>query len=191
VKSQRGHFVSRGGHKLTAALDAFTVDVAGFVCADFGANVGGFTDCLLQRGAAKVYAVETGYGELAWTLRNDPRVVVMERTNALHCPPPQPVDLVVIDLGWTPQALAIPAARSWLKPHAPILSLLKPHYEWLKLSRPGGRRRRRRPLSDAQGAEICQTVCRQLADKGLPIAGLLLSPLRGKGGNVEYWLLLN
>ena len=124
-------FVSRAGLKLDHALREFQLDVTGFVCADFGCNVGGFTDCLLQRGAAKVFAIDTGYGALAWTLRNDARVVVMERTNALHAPPPQDVlvDLVVIDLAWTPQRLAIPAALRWLKPDARIVTLVKPHYE--------------------------------------------------------------
>src|ERR1041384_1734333 len=106
-----GSYVSRGGLKLAGALDAFNVDVKGWICADLGCNVGGFTDCLLQRGAAKVYAVDTGYGAFAWKLRNDPRVVVMERTNTLYLQPPAVgIDLVVIDLGWTRQIHAIPAA---------------------------------------------------------------------------------
>jgi predicted rRNA methylase YqxC with S4 and FtsJ domains len=117
-------FVSRAGLKLAHALKEFNFDVNGLVCADFGCNVGGFTDCLLQRGAAKVYAIDTGYGTLAYKLRVDPRVVVMERTNALHAEPPSPggskgpgnVDLVVIDLAWTPQRHAIPAAVRWLSP---------------------------------------------------------------------------
>ncbi|TFG88259.1 MAG: TlyA family RNA methyltransferase, partial [Gemmatimonadales bacterium] len=124
-------FVSRAGRKLAAALDAFGLDVAGAICADFGCNVGGFTDCLLRRRAARVYAVDTGYGALAWTLRTSDRVVVMERTNALHCPVPEPVDLVTIDVGWTPQSRIVPAAMRWLKPAGGgrIVSLLKPHYE--------------------------------------------------------------
>src|SRR5512138_357916 len=97
-------FVSRAGQKLHHALCAFAVDVTGFVCADLGSNTGGFVDCLLQSGAAKVYAIDTGYGVLAWKLRKDPRVVVMERTNALYCEVTQPVDLVTIDVAWTPQS---------------------------------------------------------------------------------------
>ena len=126
-------FVSRAGLKLAHALDEFGIDVTGLICADFGCNIGGFTDCLLQRGAKLVYAIDTGYGTLAWKLRSDSRVIVMERTNALHAPPPaeekrgrepfsekgsRPLfcDLVVIDLGWTPQRLAVPAALRWLRP---------------------------------------------------------------------------
>jgi len=118
-------FVSRGGLKLAAALDAFGVDPAGLVCADLGCNVGGFTDCLLQRGAKYVYAVDTGYGTLAWKLRNDPRVMTLERSNALHFDPDQwgvtrsigvfyGCNLATIDLAWTRQAHALPAAVRWL-----------------------------------------------------------------------------
>ena len=122
-------FVSRAGVKLEHALREFIIDVNGLTCADFGCNVGGFTDCLLQRGAAKVYAVDTGYGVLAYKLRIDPRVVVMERVNALHADPLEPVDLLTIDLAWTPQKHAIPAALRWLKPGGSIITLIKPHYE--------------------------------------------------------------
>lgn len=101
MSSSDRQFASRSGHKLAAALDAFSIDPSGLICADLGCNVGGFTDCLLQRGAAKVYAVDTGYGTLAWKLR-DP-VVVMERTNAMHVVLPETVDLVTIDVAWTPQ----------------------------------------------------------------------------------------
>jgi 23S rRNA (cytidine1920-2'-O)/16S rRNA (cytidine1409-2'-O)-methyltransferase len=115
-------YVSRGGLKLEAALDAFKLDVTGFVCVDLGCNVGGFTDCLLQRGASHVYAVDTGYGQLAWKLRNDDRVTVMERTNAMHVDVSEisnlesqisGVDLATIDLAWTRQMHAIPAAMRW------------------------------------------------------------------------------
>ena len=131
VSEAASPFVSRAGGKLEHALRVFDLDVHGFVCADFGCNVGGFTDCLLQRDAAKLYAIDTDYGALAWKLRNDPRVAVMERTNALHAQPPagELMDLVGIDLAWTPQRLAIPAALKWLKPDGRIVSLVKPHYE--------------------------------------------------------------
>src|SRR5687768_17788567 len=102
-------FVSRAGQKLEHALSYFAIDVSGLVCADLGCNTGGFTDCLLQRGAAKVYALDTGYGALAWTLRKDPRVVVMERTNAMHATLPQLVALVCIDVAWTRQRHILPA----------------------------------------------------------------------------------
>src|SRR4051794_36941461 len=110
-----GRFVSRAGEKLDHALTAFALDVTGFTCADFGANAGGFTDCMLQRGAAKVYAVDTGYGALEWKLRRDPRVVVMERTNAMHATLPEEVDLVTIDVAWTKQRHILPAAWKAVK----------------------------------------------------------------------------
>lgn len=129
MSSDPVQFASRAGLKLDHALREFDIDVTGLVCADFGCNAGGFTDCLLRRGAAKVFAIDTGYGALAWKLRNDSRVVVMERTNALFAKPQAAVDLVVIDMAWTPQRLAIPAALKWLKSDGCIVSLIKPHYE--------------------------------------------------------------
>ncbi|KKL46460.1 hypothetical protein LCGC14_2345340 [marine sediment metagenome] len=182
-------FVSRGGRKLRAALEAFELDVAGWVCADLGANVGGFTDCLLASGASKVYAVDTGYGELAWRLRKDPRVVVMERTNALYVPAPEPVDLVAIDVAFTPQRLILPAAARWLRPGGQVVSLLKPHYERAKL--PGHPRAKpgRTPMSFSQAGRICLEVCEELAAMGMPALAAIISPLRGKGGNVEFLAL--
>jgi len=186
VDAGAGKFVSRAGEKLDAALDAFGLDARGLICADFGCNVGGFTDCLLRRGAARVYAVDTGYGELAWTLRKDPRVVVLERTNALHAVPPEPVDLVVIDVAWTPQAMIVPAAMKWLRPGGRIVSLLKPHYELEKL-------RGRKPpaaLNAAQAREVCRRVCESLVGEGCRVRAVVPSVLRGKGGNEEFLLLL-
>jgi len=164
------------------------------VCADFGANVGGFTDCLLQRKAEKVYAVDTGYGELAWTLRNDPRVVVMERTNALHCEPPELVNLVTIDMAWTPQVLAVPAAGKWLAPGGRIISLLKTHYERTKLPNAPraakGRCKRLANLSPEQAVDVCVHVCQQLALHGYRVANVIPSPIQGKGGGQEYLMLV-
>jgi 23S rRNA (cytidine1920-2'-O)/16S rRNA (cytidine1409-2'-O)-methyltransferase len=179
-------FASRSGEKLDAALDAFGLDVAGWVCADFGCNVGGFTDCLLQRGAERVYSVDTGYGELAWTLRKHPRVVVMERTNALHTEAPERVDLVVIDVAWTPQQLAAPAAAAWLKPAGCIVSLLKPHYELTRLQR----RKPHGPISPAKARQVVAEVCQQLETRSLSVRAIATSPIRGKGGNEEFLLLL-
>ena len=182
--SQR--FVSRGGEKLDAALDAFGVEVSGLVCADFGCNVGGFTDCLLARGARKVCAVDTGYGALAWKLRKDPRVTVLERTNALRLQPPEPVDLVVIDVAWTPQSRIVPAAAGWLAPGGRIVSLLKCHYE---LAQATGRRPHTR-LDDAKARQVCLDVCRRLAEDRWPVRAVTTSVLRGKGGNLEFLLLI-
>ena len=188
---ERTKFVSRAGEKLEAALDAFGLDVHGAVCADFGCNVGGFTDCLLSRGASKVYAIDTGYGELAWKLRKDPRVAVMERTNALYVDPPELVNLVVIDMAWTVQHLAVPAATRWLKQNDPvrparIVALLKTHYE---LTKSGGSK----PLNvlpQAQSDAVCAGVCETLGKMGHPVRAVMRSVLQGKGGNTEYLLLL-
>src|SRR5690349_10406174 len=122
-------FVSRAGLKLDHALAVFGIDVADLICCDFGSNTGGFVDCLLQRGAAKVYAVDTGYGVLEWKLRKDPRVVVMERTNAMHVTLPEPVALVTIDVAWTKQRNILPSARRILTPAGRVVTLIKPHYE--------------------------------------------------------------
>jgi len=180
-------FVSRAGEKLDAALEAFGLDVRGGACADFGCNVGGFTDCLLRRGAEKVYAVDTGYGQLAWKLRRDPRVVVMERTNALYAPPPQEVDLVVVDVARTVQELIVPAAVRWLKRDdrgnlPAVVSLLKPHYELAKLT---GRTPHAR-ISRSDAAAVCLEVSRRLAQLGLRLRAAMRSPLLGKGTNVEF-----
>src|SRR3989344_9633720 len=127
------HFVSRGGIKLQAALDKFQINASGKVVLDVGSSTGGFVDCLLQNDAAKVYALDTAYGELAWKLRNDPKVVVMERTNILHLASQgetlEPVDLITIDAGWTKLELILPVVKNFLKPDGEIIALLKPHYE--------------------------------------------------------------
>jgi 23S rRNA (cytidine1920-2'-O)/16S rRNA (cytidine1409-2'-O)-methyltransferase len=186
-------YVSRAGDKLQAALEAFGIDVRGAVCADLGCNIGGFTDCLLRHGAARVYAVDTGYGALAWTLRRDPRVVVLERTNALHVDPPERVDLVTIDVGWTVQQRIIPAAIRWLKRDAAgratgrIISLLKPYYELAKL-------RGHKPpesLGQDEARRVCLEVCERLAEDGHPPAAVMQSVLLGKGGGAEFLLLLD
>ncbi|MFA6133328.1 MAG: SAM-dependent methyltransferase [Phycisphaerae bacterium] len=197
-QSQR--FVSRAGEKLDAAMEAFGLDVRSAVCADFGCNVGGFTDCLLKRGAAKVYAIDTGYGALAWKLRKDSRVVVMERTNALYFEPPEPVDLVTIDMAWTVQQLAIPAARRWLKQSGDsagpdgcaepgggrIVALLKPHYELAKMQshKPAS------AMTEEQARGVCLNVCQALAAGGCVPAAVMQSVLIGKGGNCEFLLLV-
>ena len=181
-------FVSRGGIKLAAALDAFRLDVAGLTCADLGCNVGGFTDCLLRRGAVKVFAIDTGYGELAWKLRNDERVIVMERTNAMHCPvAAETVGLAVIDLGWTRQKHAIPAALRW-RPGR-IISLIKPHYEWPDTLPRGA------VLGETQAREIFERVIAAMPELGVRVVDTIVSPIRGgrgKGrtGNIEYLAML-
>ena len=192
-------FVSRGGLKLRHALEHFQINPAGLTCAALGCSTGGFTDCLLQAGAARVYAVDTAYGQLAWTLRNDPRVTLLERANALHTDPPADinagVDLVVIDLGWTRQSLAIPAALRWLAPTGRIITLIKPHYERPEPMTQG--RGRLAPLDEHAAERICREVADQLPALGVRVLGLTPSPIRGrKGGtgegrgNPEYLALL-
>ncbi|MBC8422962.1 TlyA family rRNA (cytidine-2'-O)-methyltransferase [bacterium] len=176
-------YVSRGGDKLAYALDVFGLDPRGRVCADLGCSTGGFTDVLLQRDAARVYAVDTGYGVLDWKLRNDARVVVLERTNALHVELPEPCGLVVIDAGWTRQARILPRALDLLGPGGEIVTLLKPHYEaprdWLEQGR----------LPEARHPEVLASVLDALSALDVEAGEPLLSPVRGgKGGNREYLL---
>lgn len=166
-------------------MEAFSIDVNGKICADLGCSTGGFTDCLLQRGARKVYSVDTGYGVLDWGLRNDERVVVLERTNALHVALPEPVDFICIDASWTRQRLLIPKALELLKKEGDIVTLLKPHYE------AAARHLRAGKLLDDKIDETLQEVMDSLQTLAEVAGGPLLSPLVGKkGGNAEYlvWL---
>jgi len=180
-------WVSRGGEKLDAALRAWgdlLPRLEGIVAADLGSNVGGFVDCLLGHGAAKVYAIDTGYGVLAWSLRQDPRVVVMERTNALHVTLPEPADLVTVDVGWTRQRHILPAAWRLVRPGGPVITLVKPQYEADEAER---RRGVLRP--EAQSAVLARVRADVVAAGGQIVAETG-SPVRGTGGNVEYlWLV--
>ncbi len=176
-------FVSRSGRKLAAALDAFGISPAGLLCADLGSNVGGFVDCLLQRGAAKVYAIDTGYGTLAWKLRMDPRVVVMERTNAMHVALPEPVDLVTVDVGWTQQHRILPNAVKLLRPGGRIVTLIKPHYEAKRDQIRGGVL----PPEDVPG--VLEAVSAGLASTHIVLERTIASPIPGHRGNLEYLAL--
>jgi len=177
-------YVTRAGLKLEHALGAFGINPTGWICADLGSHQGGFVDCLLQHGAAKVYSVDTAYGTLAWKLRKDPRVVAMERTNAMHVTLPEPVDLVTIDVGWTQQRHVLPAAAKLLKPGAPILSLVKPQYE-------AGEEERKDGVVPEQNLEpVLARVRMHIDAAGLAIRGEVRSPILGGGGNVEYLFLL-
>ena len=187
-------FVSRAGLKLEHALEAFQFDVKNLTCVDLGCNVGGFTDCLLQRGAAKVYAVDTGYGTLAWKLRNDERVVTMERTNALHIEPTEKVNLAVVDLGWTKQALAIPAAKKWTR-NGQIITLVKPHYELTKEEKV--QESVGSGLSEEMVEQVLSRVRAEIDAMGLCVVTEIKSPIRGKksskkgSGNAEHLMLLS
>ncbi len=185
-------FVSRAGEKLDLALRHFALPVQGLVCADLGCSTGGFTDALLQAGAARVFSVDTGYGVLAYKLRTDPRVTVLERTNALHAPAHAPCDLVVCDLSWTVQRFAVPSALRWLAPapHARIVTLIKPHYE-----RSSADPHARGILTDDQAHQLFQATLDTLPAMGVSVLGSVLSPIRGSGGkhkegNLEWLALL-
>lgn len=178
-------FVSRAGQKLEHALSVFGVDVAGVVAADLGCNVGGFTDCLLRRGAGRVYAVDTGYGVLDYKLRRDPRVVVMERTNAMHVTLPERVGLVVIDVAWTRQKLILPAARGLLGEGGSVVTLIKPHYEAAKSLLRGG------VLAEEHLPAVLGQVRADITAAGFEVRGWADSPVKGTGGNAEAlaWLI--
>lgn len=177
-------FVSRGGIKLDAALDAFGIDPRSLVCADLGCSTGGFTDCLLQHGAAKVYSVDTGYGVLDWTLRKNPRVVVIERTNALHVQLPEPVDLITIDAGWTKQDKILPQALKLLKPGGRIITLIKPHYE----AQPAQLRKGILPAELVP--EIIDAVIARIGQLQLAVVARIESPIKGQKGNAEALALV-
>ena len=172
-------FVSRAGEKLNHAVSAFALEVRDLVCADFGSNTGGFVDCLLVRGAAKVFAIDTGYGALDWKLRKDGRVVVMERTNAMHVVLPERVDLVTIDVAWTKQRHILAAARRAVKEHGSVVTLIKPHYE----ADPRLLVKGVLPADAVRG--VVEGVKADIAASGFELVQILDSPIRGTKGNIE------
>ena len=184
-------FVSRGGHKLEHALEHFKLDVSGLTALDLGASTGGFTDCLLQRGAAKVFAVDVGQGQLAWKLRQDQRVVVMEKTNARYLKPenlPAPADLAVVDCSFISLKKILPPAVPLLKPDGKIVALIKPQFEAGKAEVDKGRG----VITDAAVhervlAELNEFVTSQA---GLCWRGVVESPLLGPAGNKEFLALI-
>jgi 23S rRNA (cytidine1920-2'-O)/16S rRNA (cytidine1409-2'-O)-methyltransferase len=197
-------FVSRGGEKLDAALEAFAIDVTGLVCADVGASTGGFTDCLLQRGAAKVYAIDVGKGILHWKLRNDPRVVVMEETNARFVESlPEQASLVTVDASFISLKILLPVIKKWLAPLSdspPItlgrdggswrgaIALIKPQFE-------AGKKDVSRGDGVIRDPEIHKQVLLDILSfarkEGFQIRGLIKSPLLGPKGNTEFLAWLN
>jgi 23S rRNA (cytidine1920-2'-O)/16S rRNA (cytidine1409-2'-O)-methyltransferase len=176
-------FVSRGGEKLAGALDAFGIDPSGTVAADLGASTGGFTDCLLQRGAMRVYAVDVGYGQLDDRVRRDERVVVMERTNARLLPGlPEPIDLVVIDVSFISLSLIFPVAAGLLRDGGTVIPLIKPQFEAGKrdLSKNGVVR------DPAVHRRVLREALISAASNGLAVEGLIASSLIGPAGNIEF-----
>jgi len=186
IQLDRGpRYVSRGGEKLEAALKAFQrTDLNSCICADVGASTGGFTDCLLQHGAGKVFAVDVGYGELHWKLRNDPRVVVMERTNARYVTGlAEPVSLVTVDASFISLKILLPVIQKWLSSPGEVIALIKPQFE-----------ARREEVSRGDGVihdpQVHQQVLTSLLDfavrEGFSVRGLIRSPLKGPKGNIEF-----
>jgi 23S rRNA (cytidine1920-2'-O)/16S rRNA (cytidine1409-2'-O)-methyltransferase len=176
-------YVSRGGLKLRHALDRFRVEVAGRVAADVGASTGGFTDVLLQAGAARVYAIDVGYGQLDWGLRNDPRVVVLERTNIRALERlPEPVDLATVDVSFISLRQVLPHLRALLGPDGDVLALIKPQFEAGR-----GRVGRKGVVRDpGVWRDVIREVLTAAEGLGFHVRGLERSPIRGPAGNVEF-----
>jgi len=189
VRGAKLPYVSRGGLKLEKALDVFGIDPTGYVCVDCGASTGGFTDCLLQRGARHVYAVDVGYGQLAWSLRSDGRVTVMERTNARNLTSdmfPGKMDMAVMDMSFISLRLVLPAVRMLLADRGQVVCLVKPQFE-------AGREKvgKKGVVRDPEvHREVLEDFVASAGELGFAVAGLDYSPVRGPEGNIEYlaWL---
>ena len=178
-------YVSRGGFKLEKALKVFPIDPTGLTCIDCGASTGGFTDVLLKNGAAKVYAVDVGYGQLAWSLRNDARVISMERTNVRYITAeqiPEPLDLAVMDLSFISVKLILPAVCPLLKDDAEVVCLIKPQFE-------AGREKvgKKGVVRDPDvHLEVLENFLTHAKDSGFTVLDITFSPIRGPEGNIEY-----
>ncbi len=185
VRGETLKYVSRGGLKLEKALDHFGVSPAGRICLDCGASTGGFTDCLLQRGAVKVYAADVGYGQLAWTIRNDARVVVLERTNVRYLTKeqvPEPISLTVIDVSFISLGLILPPVRALLGEDGEVVCLVKPQFE-------AGRDKvgKKGVVREAQThAEVLRAFTETAERLGFVVRALTFSPIKGPEGNIEF-----
>jgi 23S rRNA (cytidine1920-2'-O)/16S rRNA (cytidine1409-2'-O)-methyltransferase len=180
-------YVSRGGEKLEAAINAFGVNPTNWVCADVGASTGGFTDCLLQSGAQSVYAIDVGKGQLHWRLRSDKRVKSLEETNVRYLDVlPERVDLAVVDVSFISLSLVFPVIKSWLKPYGICIALIKPQFEAGK-DQVGKGGVVRDPLVHAH---VISSVLEVAGTSGLYAGGLIQSPLKGPKGNIEFLTLL-
>ena len=178
-------YVSRGGLKLEKALRYFGVDPTGLVCSDSGASTGGFTDCLLQQGAKKVFAIDVGYGQLAWSIRSDPRVVVMERTNIRNVTPEmlgEPLDLSVVDVSFISLRLVLPVIRDLLGPDGQVLCLIKPQFEAGKEK--VGKKGVVRDI--ATHIEVLDQFLETAGNLGFTVVDLTYSPVKGPEGNIEF-----
>jgi len=178
-------YVSRGGLKLEKALDAFGIALDGVLAIDAGASTGGFTDCMLKRGAAKVYAVDVGYGQLAWSLRSDPRVVCMERTNVRYLSPeaiPERLDFGTVDVSFISLKLVLPAIRSLLKPSGRVVCLIKPQFE-------AGREKvgKKGVVRDPSvHFEVLEQFLKHAVGADFTVKDITFSPIKGPEGNIEY-----
>ncbi len=190
VKEDDHPFVSRGGLKLEKALEDLSIKVDGWTCLDIGASTGGFTDCLLQRGAGRVYAVDVGYGQLAWSLRQDPRVTVIERANIRYLPfeaVNDVMDLVVADTSFISLKLVIPSSEKFMKPGALILALIKPQFEAGK-----GKVGKGGVIRDPEiRKQVIQDIQGFFTARGYRVNGVIPSPVPGPKGNIEYLISLN
>ena len=185
VRGDTCPYVSRGGLKLQKALRDFGVDPTGFVCSDSGASTGGFTDCLLQQGASKVFAIDVGYGQLDWKIRSDPRVVVMERTNIRYVTPEQlgePLDLSVIDVSFISLKIVLPTIKTLLKPTGQVLCLIKPQFEAGR-EKVGKKGVVRDPETHKEVLDMFVSLANEL---DMRILGLTFSPVKGPEGNIEF-----
>ncbi len=185
IRGQTLRYVSRGGLKLEKAMGAFPIALAGKTAADIGASTGGFTDCMLKNGAVKVYAVDVGYGQLAWAIRNDPRVVCLERTNARYLTAehiPEPLDFASIDVSFISLGLILPALRPLLKEGGETVALVKPQFEAGR-EKVGKKGVVREP---AVHLEVLEQFLRHAAQANFSVKGLDFSPIRGPEGNIEY-----
>lgn len=185
VRGSACPYVSRGGLKLEKALRDFGVDPTGYVCSDSGASTGGFTDCLLQQGAKKVFAIDVGYGQLAWKIRSDPRVVVMERTNIRYVTPEdlgEALDLSVVDVSFISLKIVLPAIQKLLKPTGQVLCLIKPQFEAGKelVGKKGVVR------DPAVHEQVVQNFVELAAELGFTLRNLTFSPVKGPEGNIEF-----
>lgn len=189
IKGHTLKYVSRGGLKLEKAMDVFGVDVQGKVCMDIGASTGGFTDCMLQNGAVKVFAVDVGYGQLAWSLRQDPRVVCMEKTNIRYVTPEdigEPLDFASVDVSFISLTKVLPPAQMLLKDDARMVCLIKPQFE-------AGREKvgKKGVVRDpAVHEEVIEKVIAHAKTIGFDILNLDFSPVKGPEGNIEYLVYL-
>ena len=185
VRGKLCPYVSRGGLKLEKALNFFGVEPVDYVCSDSGASTGGFTDCLLQKGARKVFAIDVGYGQLAWSVRNDPRVVVMERTNIRNVTPEdlgEPLDLSVIDVSFISLKIVLPVIQKLLKPTGQVLCLIKPQFEAGR-EKVGKKGVVRELSTHMEVLENFLTLAREL---GFTVVNLTYSPVKGPEGNIEF-----